>query len=374
MSTNKLQVVLNLNRKIDYMNKTTKKIYLPICKPPISFDAGDAYQLSIIIGNNGRLDWYYESYIQLCGVRWITQEIEQNNNIVMLYYNYPLLNDVSSYTNLIAENLYCPMLDSYVIPHEVISCENNISDFFCDLIAKGFYIFLTLDMHYIKAYNYTKHANHAPMIYGYDKDNRTFSIMDFFTKIDTRVCSFEEIENAYNSSLKLYSWIKGINAIKYKDIEYKFSIERFKMQIREYLNPHLFYEHSNIFYNENRCRFYWGINTYDIFITMIDNLLNQDTSMKTLPVKNMHLLYDHKVSMLSKIEYLHENGYIKDEMSWELIKKTYNGIIEKVLVTRNRMIKYHINSTQRDLQKTIQDINQIKSNEISVLEKLLYII
>lgn len=356
------------------MNKTINSKYLPICKPPISFDAGDAYQLSIIMGNNGKPDWYYESYIQLCAVKWIIQEVKQNKDIVMLYYNYPILNDVSSYTNLIAENLYCPMLDSYVIPHEVVSCENNICDFLCDLIAKGFYIFLNLDMYHMKAYNVKKHGNHAPMIYGYDKGNRTFSIMDFFIKIDTRICSFEEIENAYNSSRELYSWIKGINAIKYKDIEYNFSIERFKMQINEYLNPHLFYDHSSIFYNQNKAQIFWGIDTYDVFTKMIENLLYKDIYMKTSPTKNMHLLYDHKVSMLSKMEYLHKNGYVKDELNWKVIKEMYISIKEKALVARNRIIKYNISNNQRDLLKTIKDINEIKSNEISALEKLLCII
>ena len=145
--------------------------------------------------------------------------------------------------------------------------------------------------------------------------------------------------------------------------------------LREMLNEHL--ESKNLFckyrtrqdeeYYSNKCgntynhfsyaemksRYYFGLSLYDKVLEM----LNNNSSKLKRP---LDLLYEHKIMMNSRIEYMNQNGYISNE-DYIAMSEKCEKLIYKTLLARNLWIKYSMtigNTNSSELLKKIYNYHK----------------
>lgn len=87
-------------------------------------------------------------------------------------------------------------------------------------------------------------------------------------------------------------------------------------------------------------------------VTKVLEMLNNNSSKLKRP---LDLLYEHKIMMNSRIEYMNQNGYISNEDYIALSEKC-EKLIYKTLLARNLWIKYSMtigNTNSSELLKKI---------------------
>ena len=325
-----------------------KQCVLPVAKPNITHTPVIANMLSILQTNPNTESWIANHFVNI------------------------FINNDGIFDNFYDRNMFfyvCLWLQVNQIRREVVLriC-HRITDYVKALLAEGFYVYAAGNTEHIPAYHNKHYWTHNLFVYGYDDELQLFYISDFFVngKYERATCSYDELELALQTSNMNRYFVNLIYGIKLKEIEYVFEVEL----LREMLNEHL--ESKNLFckyrtrqdeeYYSNKCgntynhfsyaemksRYYFGLSLYDKVLEM----LNNNSSKLKRP---LDLLYEHKIMMNSRIEYMNQNGYISNEDYIALSEKC-EKLIYKTLLARNLWIKYSMtigNTNSSELLKKI---------------------
>jgi hypothetical protein len=107
----------------------------------------------------------------------------------------------------------------------------------------------------------------------------------------------------------------------------------------------------------------------DVYKYLRANLIQFCTDYRSL-----HVLWEHKNCMLSRIVYLNEKGYL-DEESYIYLHKSYSEMIKTCLIMRSTQIRY---AASRDrvkdghlLEKILNELDNIALFEKEVMEYML---
>lgn len=280
----------------------------------------------------------------------------------------------------------CPFISFSEINFNTANAlSNNIVEFLIVLIRNGHYIFLPCDYYYLsitELYN-KNHFKHNIMVFGYDEEKKIFHVADFFNncKFQLSTICFEEIKKATDSVVKILppdywldidSW-NMIEIIKYKNVKYDFNIKILIKSIQDYLKS----EYNILNYEENRLtdeekiliengNLVFGMKNYDLVKKFLFSLtLNSEL---VCDIRPLHALYDHKVMMLSRLNFLKENDYIN---SFDSIYKSFKIIEKYCLINRNLFIKYRITFDKTLIFKIITNIDVIMKEEKAAMFDLL---
>lgn len=241
-----------------------KKI-LQICTPPLTSYPGFACQLSIALCIPNAY------YIQLCTVKWINEK-----GVYIVFHNNQDLTDVSSSIYCTAGNSYCPFLHIHNIPYdENLNLYSSIEELIVNAISNGYYLYMSADVSFIKAYNHSSSLAHEFIIHGYDLDQKIFYICDFInTKYQSFECSFVEMHKAYTSLILEYvdmqydmgCFLRGINFIHPYTAISTYDQMAIKTQIHDYLFlQNMYLNYNYLVKNDMNWENYWGNSCYDIF-------------------------------------------------------------------------------------------------------------
>lgn len=111
----------------------------------------------------------------------------------------------------------------------------------------------------------------------------------------------------------------------------------------------------------------YGISVYDELIKYYKDILKNNSEEKA-DIRHFHLMYEHKKTMVSRLEYLVEKKYIDNNTNsinvfYELENEAFNK--------RNILIKYNINKNKNMLNITIEALHKMYESEKKVTEDLL---
>lgn len=195
------------------------KNQLPVTYPFITSYPFFANVLSIISNHEVSMPWFYNYYINLEVERSLTHGVR-----------------LDFFQSSIWE--YCPWIIHNKVPRNLVCNKwNSFVDFVIECIDLGFYIYCVVDEFYIPEYRMfsKQHVMHDIMIFGYNKQNHSVDIADFFKdgQYSYARASFSEIEQAFHNGNDFFD---GIQLLKYREsFPYEFDISIIKEDIQDYL-------------------------------------------------------------------------------------------------------------------------------------------
>jgi len=344
------------------------KIELPMRYPPITSSPPHADLLSVIMTEADSYDWIMMNYIQL-----------------RMALNVPCFapcGDFERYHET-ATSIWndCPWVSKQVISREVISRKwNSFIEFVIENIFTKNYVYVNIDRYYIEAYDdYGKrHFRHEIFIYGYDIESEMLYVADFFEngKYSYSTVSFTQLEEAYSGihqsiNDEIGDFLSGVHLIKLRNKTFPFHgaydrnvwfcADVMISRIKDYLSSK----------NESLDDNVWGASLYGEIKNRLILLCNGTAMEKVhLDVRAFHVLYDHKVMMVMRVNYLFDNQIISDKRfmkEGEKIRDTANMI-------RNMYLKFEIKSDNKILFKIIDLLGGLQEDEESLFGEIINVI
>ncbi len=155
-----------------------------------------------------------------------------------------------------------------------------------------------------------------------------------------------------------------INLFKLQEAEYDFNPSLMQLYLTDYVNSKdsmRKFEFSNRSYNKEAI---FGLRYYDYAIAHCHE-------SDEIDIRLFHILYDHKVLMRFRLEYLSKIRYYDSEKITKLISKN-EELIKITLVLRNMSIKYMCTHSVEVLKKVINIISDLKMTDFEFINEMLH--
>lgn len=326
---------------------------LPLLKtPPVIGYQHHAYVLGILLAaDNESILWFYNNYIQL--------EYTPHDRCHFNFYRAPW------------ESL--PFFEYEFISKSTLTRHGiSIHDYIADKIENGYYIIADLDEFYIpcRIPHNKNHYYHDNLIFGYDRIHENYDIIGFTddrqyscTKVD-----YESLEAALfsNEKSEFGTVPRPIIFALRKKRDYKFAIDIALIcdLMSDYLNSgdtscrYRFYDASS----DGRI---FGINACRELSSVLENYL---TDSREIDIRPFQILWEHKKSMSSRIQYLYSNNFVND------IKDILEGckcLEKKALAIRNTVLMFEITKNPKIIPGVIAELNSIIIEEMEILKQFL---
>lgn len=301
--------------------KLVKKI-LPIKESLTGAWPEHNFLLSIVSAMDTGIDWIMNHYIQTYGSYYKSSNGVEEIRLTF----YPFGN------RSLKAGIYdlCPFIYRYLIPRELIQNKyESLFSFIKEYIDKGYYINLAMDQISLAGIHLDEMdpaevsgervIAHPVYLYGYDMEKGIIYCADNFNrgvyinrevKIEDFEYSFSHTDlldylSEYEVEISLYSMIPY-----YK---HKFKKELLITQLEEYLTPAMkadYLYHYVITPVENCINeVKFGVESYSILIDYLRRKM--EDKKRTLDLRSLAYLRDHKKLMCMRVKYLVENGYIE---------------------------------------------------------------
>lgn len=344
-------MLLKNNTEVEVMSD----IKLPMIRPSVHGYLCNAYPLSIVMQHKQSEDWFYSNYIQL-----------------ICAGNFPEGKFFSFYTsNLPWYDFFmsCPLITYQKINQRFLEkYMGGIISFICDSIDQNQYIHLYVDESYIahkKAYK--KYAlPHEMLIFGYNKETLKFYVSGYDSNVifGEYEVGFEELLVAFNNCDKTKNR-EYVSLLSYnEEHSYHFDL---KLIIRS-LKELRFSLNSSYHYRSMSTPSGWifGLSIYDHIIEYLSNQVS--TLREKIDIRIFHTLWEHKLVMLNRLNYLKEHHYLDD--ADELIK-IYSEIESDLKILRNLAIIYNKNENSTTVTSIMEKMKKIKNLEENALSDLI---
>lgn len=327
--------------------------------------------LSMALIDDRAFEWFAENYIQMV-------IYYDNYSFVPMFYNFMDTRVLySTDYHLVANNNICPFLDIYRYRYEEWSNQNqSIIESIKQRLEQNFYVSLYVDTSCIPQYT-TKGYIHNPLIYGFNDEENVFYMMDFWDlHYESKKISYDCFEKALNSFIDsddenpaFYRY--GINCFRRIEFEYKIDMERLKLQLGDYLAGDEVKSSYERFLHNKKCRY--GISILDNFIEYVMGKNEFDEIDLGYSFLCISVIIDHKLAMLTRLEWLFKNGYI--------VKKDYDSIYDGFMHSyntakkiRNLAIKYSIKKNRKIMESMIEKLRLLKEFDITYINLLIEVL
>jgi len=247
----------------------------------------------------------------------------------------------------------------------------SFTAFIKECINMDYYVLVYVNTFYIKeydTYNQT-HRHHPVLIYGYDDEDNTFSIADFFTQKGYyfATTTYQEIENS-KIDASTENLFMGVFLFKQNTRHYRqdFSIQCVIPLLEDYLNSrdsnirNMIYGSPSLENGE----YTFGLNIYNVLIDHLRRDIYIENSTITV-------LVDHKTIMKELIKYLHRKGYIH---KINYIYSQYEEIYSETRLIRSLIIKRRFIDGDEITQRIIAKFNDLKTKEKHAIQHLIRLI
>ena len=341
-----------------------KKI-LPIQIPPILGYLYHAYPLSVLSNWDAYLPWFYSHYIQLhCPKDFQTAERKKGAKFDF-YHPRSHLYSPQGY-----QFATSPWLDSQLLDREVvIGNHRSIVEFVVDCIRRDYYVQVCVDEFFIpNTMVYQEdHFVHEVLVFGFDKQEKIFytSGFDRNGNYGNSQVTFSELEQGYlHSSIEKHYDEYGVILYKNKKgAQYNFDYQYVLEQLEDYVYSKNTSERFRALANPVDNVF--GLNTYRCLNDHFEYVLKK---VKRFDIRPLHIFWEHKKCMVSRIEYLEHLNYLNPQNEFS---KSYKVIEERTDRQRIMMLKFLITDQNPIVEATIKEIDRIAQAEHSLLESML---
>ncbi|PEL51555.1 hypothetical protein [Bacillus wiedmannii] len=324
---------------------------LPIKKPAIISYQFLAFPLAILANYKNLTEpWVQSNFSQIC----VNTDFDHPVPFCFYMFDYTIN----------------PWLLVEKIERETIKTNDiDILEFIKNSIRQEKYVYLCLNEFYVpdRAPYQTYDLDHDVLITGFDNKKNTLNILGFDKQM-----LFKETTISFNQFLDAYKMFKSEdNSYLNKIVLYKFNkngeYSFNKSLVIESLSEYLYSKNTSERFNmltEPWDRVY-GLECYKLIRLYIDKVIQNEINLN---IRDMHVLYEHKLSMYNKIKYMEDNGVLKEEFGMSEAYKKVKSLSESI---RNTMLKYSINQKTNLLQRVKELLIEIEEKESYILHELL---
>lgn len=331
----------------------TKKC-LKITHPLITLYPYITNKLAVLLSHKETLPWFCSNFIQM----WISKSSTKGYWADFLYYG---------------NNRFCPFYTCSLVNKKLIKCKwESIIDFIKDSIDLDFYIYMNINAAFISKYEgYLKNnRRHDIFIYGYDNEKKILNIADFFKnyKYDFSYVHFHDFSKAYDNFnlTNQDDFLKGVYLESYEKTNYKFNIEFVVNSLNDFLDSKNTSIVSDLVELDDKDDIAYGVEVYNVLINYLHKIKNH--SLHFADVRPFHMIYEHKVAMITRIKFLHQNGYLNN---FNHNKNYYEILQQECLIIRTLIIKYGLTNDINIIDKLIKKLEQVSTIEKEALYALL---
>lgn len=246
-------------------------------------------------------------------------------------------------------------------------------NYIVDNIDSERYLEIWLDEFYVKGTEaYQKQSfSHENLIYGYDQESHTVSILCIFRgKLKPIEIPIEVVETAWQSAVDRNVVIKTFEYSPDQMGIYRLDIDHICRHLKDYItgrNSSLDYQYLA---QEEPGAF--GIVVYDTILS------SEESKRRFLyDYRVAYLIKEHKECMRFRVEYLHDCGVIAEE-EYPYLKEMMEEIVKIANIIMNLVLKNHVAGAVSIQDRIWNYIQQLKKNEekcyasfIDALEKYL---
>lgn len=340
-----------------------KRKILPVAEPLVGVYPKHAIPFSLLTGREDFEQWLACNYIQL---RCSRTFMEYTPSDFMDFFTvYPEFH----------EN---PCLHSERLSMTTIArWEPDIVDFFTACIDMDFYIYTHVDEQHIPdslVYR-QKSLPHGILVYGYDQESRTMDFGGFSSTgaFTFRRTGFDNIRKAFASLVDYPSPVNSLHenhyAFTYLLKPKKASVYAFDLQwMLDVLQDYLTASNTSGRFRgyANSTDDYYGIVVYDKLKRFYESVPGE---LRSLDVRPLHLLWEHKKCMLARLDFLAKEKYLSD--SYKEIRHAHKEIEVACLANRNLLIKYAVSKKESMLARLLDSLPVLKEKEEQAIRQLI---
>lgn len=290
-----------------------RKVGLPFEVPAITGYVHHAHLLGILGQDDRTLPWLYSNYVQLyCYPDFRASTVPFN-----FYVNDTILDQGEGRASTVGFSAYLnsiPWLENERMSRNVfLGFKAGLRDKLTEWLRSGYYVLFYLNGYHIPGFHlYRTHRfAHQMLVIGYDLDEGTLELAEFKQERDgkkyqTFRVPMEAVEEAfYDVDLKgkhrEYIYLVRFNA----DAEYAFDMDHVRNGLAEYLNGACTAERWRSFQKPAGLKY--GMDVYDCLLRYLDRL---DRNEAAHDIRPFHILWEHKILMMQRLQYMERNGYI----------------------------------------------------------------
>ncbi|MCP3781449.1 hypothetical protein [Paenibacillus sp. MZ03-122A] len=335
------------------------KSILPVYNPPLLGFLRWPYTLSITMGYNETLPWFYTNFIQV--------KVNKNFHEKKSEFNF---NFYRGERNEFTNN---PFISTTSIDVDFLNGLNHdILSFLKYSIDSGYYVVMLVDEFFIPGKDSYLKENypHHIFIYGYDFEKKVLFLTGFSHGVyGHNEINFYDFINSYKSIINMYNNNltpkDNIYLMKFNsNHSYNFSEEVFKDEILSYYYSKSHTDSLNYINADNE----YGLKTYKHLIYYY-SLLSEEVEINDFgKIRSLHILWEHKNMMVKRLEYLSENGHLNNV---ELTIMNYKKMANKAIILRNLILKSNVHVEKSVYIKVINGLRDLELIESEALGKVL---
>ena len=314
----------------------------PICRAYNYF----GFETSTLSSNPSIRNWYLNDVVNLrCCTRFLRGE-----------YSSPEINMVNG------RNLHCPYYERVVYPMRF--ARGYINYIIKALIDEGYYVcYANVDDYYLEGKSWYKerHRGHDGMIFGYDDNEKTYSILAYdsewrFRPMVIKQSSFDKGREAIFKKGQ-YGKVVGI---KPKETEVLLDAEKIENNLKIYLTTGTSVE------EKSGRDFVQGIGSQELLIAYIQMLSDGKIKHEMTDNRVLRLLWEHKVIMLERLQKMEELLGLDNSVSQE-----YQSVVSEANKIRILYASYCKKKRESLLLVIINGLEKIIKDEKKLLTEFL---
>jgi len=305
-------------------------------------------------------------------------------NLIAINLNKTSGHYISSFIDVHLKSYHdnCPFLEySGIIRHLAVRESENLTDFIELMIDKKYYLHLVLNNYFLSCsefYN-KKHFMHVTLVYGYDRENQTVMIADFYShgKYTYSSVSYQEINDSYkyyfSDAIKhqpeiaqLGDIITKINIVE-DNIDYEINIDQIKKQVEHYINSSNSYEFLLDDTNHDHIKKIYGLSYYDVL------KIFSEEGRRNFGRRWAYTLLDHKSAWLIRLKSLYTERFI-DAQTYSKLDSDFQELHNSTNILLNSILKYNYTFDDELLRRVIKRCSELKDKDESIMQNLLNVL
>jgi len=206
--------------------------------------------------------------------------------------------------------------------------------------------------------------SHNMFIYGFDDEKKHLYVADHTLNNDGKyvygICTYDELVEAFHKLESNVEASRNIETYKLRKMNYDNGkmLPLIKDQLTHYLN-------GSSYFNLDSVNAKYGINVYEVQEEILNSVINGTQ----LNIRDLYFLYEHKIVMQKRIEYLINKKYISLEAAY--IIEEYNKITKTAEMLLKLSMKNNFEHDTQNIIKMVEYLHDMKETERLLLNKLI---
>jgi hypothetical protein len=336
------------------------EVLLPIAPSPLTSFQYLAYSLAVLFNYPECLPWFYNNFIQL--------EYFKDKNGETLSFVGGWMRDIACFE------------DQWLNKLEFVANTVNISNSIKDYLNQGWYFYSVFDEFYVPTrtrFNQV-HFTYDFLLYGYHDEEQNYSILGYTDRgiLEATKISYVNFMNAFESTPEsAYDYVPCVIVYrKREDFLWEFDLVYLQEMLSDYLHSRDTATRLKLIQRDTMKNRIFGLRTYDCFTEYFQLIIDQQVKRKWSlyrSARSLHVLWEHKKCMLSRLEYLNQIRVIE---RFDYFYGFYQKLENDCLILRNSLVKYSLKEDPQILEKIMKSLQEIKQQESVIIEEMLEVI